>query len=68
MVSLVAYTKVIASVCNIFVFWFSWTVALWGVYGLKSPIIVFVMFMGFVMTIAIIPGWSQEKPPPKKTK
>nr|CAB3267035.1 transmembrane protein 128-like [Phallusia mammillata] len=45
-----------------------WTIALWGVYGIKSPIIVFILFMGFVMTVSIIPSWSEEKPTPKKTQ
>ena len=41
--------------------YFSWNIALWDIYGIKTPLIVFFLFMGFVMTVAIIPSWSTNQ-------
>lgn len=37
-----------------------WNIALWPVYSYWTPGLVFVIFMGFVMTASILPPWSNE--------
>lgn len=38
-----------------------WNITLWGVYRFMTPIILFLLMMGFVMTISILPPWTREK-------
>lgn len=38
-----------------------WNVSLWDVYRFYTPIILFLLFMGLVMTISILPPWNAEK-------
>ncbi|CAK8682804.1 unnamed protein product [Clavelina lepadiformis] len=42
-----------------------WIVAMWPVYGVKTPAIVFILFMGFIMLVSIIPSLSHAKKPSK---
>ena len=43
---------VVSSIC--------WIVTLYGVYGYKTPLILFILFMGFVTLIALMPPWTPE--------
>lgn len=44
-----------------FVFHFSLTIGLWPVWGMLTPLILFTLFMGFVVTIAMLPNFWQDK-------
>ena len=52
---------------------FSWNVALWSVYGIKTPFIILILFMAIVMIISVLPSWSfgekkSSKPPVSNSK
>lgn len=38
-----------------------WNITLWGVYRFFTPIILLLLFMGFIMSISILPPWTTEK-------
>lgn len=38
-----------------------WNVSLWDVYSFYTPLILFLLFMGLIMTISILPPWNAEK-------
>jgi len=42
--------------------------ALWGVYGVKTPFLLFVLGMGTVSTIALVPSWEAAKEADAKHK
>lgn len=35
-----------------------WNISLWGVYRFWSPVLLFLLFMGFIMIVSILPPWS----------
>lgn len=46
------FSGVVSSIC--------WLFAFYGVYGLKTPFILFILFMGFVTLVSLLPPWSSE--------
>lgn len=40
---------------------FCWFIAFYGVYGYKTPIILFILLMGFVTSVSLLPPFSSEE-------
>nr|XP_002123696.3 transmembrane protein 128-like [Ciona intestinalis] len=45
-----------------------WNFTLWSVYGIKTPVIVFILTMGFFMLLSILPSTPKKEEPRFYTK